>query len=340
MTYDNKSSAELEREVNDQRNRIESRIGEIKDRLSPGQLLDEALSYTRHGGAHFATNLGRQITANPMPAVLVGVGLAWLMSSNANGRAHLEAAAGNAYDDDAHPYARVPAGGLKRISHAADEAGQWWSEFETTAGKRYKARANEMGARAGHFMDDTGKMFSGFVDEAGNRIRDFQDEAGNAISQARGWADHGWRDLQRNLGNAVSGLTDSVRGAASGAATGTRDLGNAAQAQTDRLGRQIATMFDQQPLVAGALAFALGAAAGAALPHTEQEDELLGEQADKLRSKAGKEAAKLYEQGKEKAGDLYEETADKASQIYDGVKDQVGKNVDTDTASTSTFSRH
>ena len=47
MTYDNKSAAELEREVAEQRSRVESRIGEIKDRLSPGQLLDEALSYAR-----------------------------------------------------------------------------------------------------------------------------------------------------------------------------------------------------------------------------------------------------------------------------------------------------
>ena len=55
MTYENKSSAELEREVEAQRNRVEARLGEIKDRLSPGQLLDEALSYTKHGGAHFAS---------------------------------------------------------------------------------------------------------------------------------------------------------------------------------------------------------------------------------------------------------------------------------------------
>ena len=45
---------------------------------------------------------------------------------------------------------------------------------------------------------------------------------------------------------------------------------------------------------------------GAALPHTAQEDQLLGEQADKLRGKAVKTAGKLYEDGKEKAAELYE----------------------------------
>ena len=76
MTYDNKTSADLEREVAEQRNRVEARIGEIKDRLSPGQLLDEALSYTKHGGAHFASNLGSQISANPIPAALSSIGTA------------------------------------------------------------------------------------------------------------------------------------------------------------------------------------------------------------------------------------------------------------------------
>ena len=77
MSYDSetKSSAELEREVQAQRNRVEARIGEIKDRLSPGQLLDEALAYTKDGGSHFASNLGHTISANPLPAALLGVSL-------------------------------------------------------------------------------------------------------------------------------------------------------------------------------------------------------------------------------------------------------------------------
>src|SRR3569833_3359062 len=76
-----KSSAQIERELDAQRNRIEARIGEIQERLSPGQLLDEALNYTKNGGAHFTSNLGQQLSANPMPAALVGIGLAWLIAS-------------------------------------------------------------------------------------------------------------------------------------------------------------------------------------------------------------------------------------------------------------------
>lgn len=341
MTYDNKSAAELEREVAAQRGRVEERIGEIKDKLSPGQLLDEALSYTKHGGAHFASNLGQQISANPLPAALVGVGLAWLISSNVSGNGHqaTHPASSHHGNDDHYPYARLPAGGLRRKSHNRDEAGEWWSEFETSAGQRYKAKSNELGERAGHFTDEAGKMFSGFIDESGHRIRDFQDEAGNVLSQARGWADHNWQALQRNVGDGVAGAAHAVQDAASSVMSGGKCIRGSAQQQSEQLSRQILSLFDNQPLVAGALAFAVGAAVGAALPSTAQEDELLGKPADKLRSKAMKEAGNLYEQGKEKAAEIYEDVSSEASRMYDDAKDKVA-DIATGQGGPSSVSRH
>lgn len=339
MTYDNKSSADLEREVAEQRNRVEARIGEIKDRLSPGQLLDEALSYTKHGGAHFASNLGGQITANPLPAALVGIGLAWLISSTASGSNHRpDVTVDYTHDDHSYPYARA-SGGLKRVGHRADDAGQWWSEFETSSGERYKAKSNELGDRDGHFIDQAGKMFGGFIDDAGNRIRDFQDEAGNTLSHARSWADHSWRDMQHGISSGIAGATSAARSAAANVVSGTRHLGGSVQHQSDQLSRQIVSLFDQQPLVAGALAFAVGAAVGATLPHTAQEDQLLGEQADKLRGKAAKTAGKLYDEGKEKAAGLYDDATAEARKIYGDVKEKVADVTNTQTGATG-MSRH
>ena len=106
MAYDSetKSSAQLEREVEQQRNRVEARIGEIKDRLSPGQLIDEALAYTKDGGSHFASNLGSTIAANPLPAVMLGVSLVWLMSGQGQSQQqHSSAARGFARQEPDYP---------------------------------------------------------------------------------------------------------------------------------------------------------------------------------------------------------------------------------------------
>lgn len=313
-TNGQKSSAELEREVNAQRNRVEARIGEIKDRLSPGQLIDEVLSYTKDGGNKFASNLGQQITANPLPAALVGVGLAWLISANVSPSQDTHRPSHD--EDNEYPYAMVPKGGLKRVNHAADDAGQWWSEFETDGGARYKAKADSLGRRAGHFTDQTGKKFTGFIDEAGNRVRQFQDESGNMLDDAKGWASHNWNQVRH-------GISQQIRGAASTASDVGGKLGDSVQTTSDQMARQIGALFDQQPLIAGALAFAAGAALGAALPHTRQEDQLIGEQADKARGQALDAAGSLYDQGKQKAAEAYDAVRDKAGKLYGDAKDQV-----------------
>src|SRR3569623_1843930 len=112
MENGRKSAAELDRETQEQRDRIEARIGEIKQRLSPGQLMDEVLSYTKDGGNRFVSNFGAQVSANPIPAALVGIGLAWLMSSNANAQSQPVVRAVS--EDEDYPYARVDSGGLRR----------------------------------------------------------------------------------------------------------------------------------------------------------------------------------------------------------------------------------
>jgi ElaB/YqjD/DUF883 family membrane-anchored ribosome-binding protein len=306
-----KSSAELEREVEAQRDRVEASIGEIKDRLSPGQLIDELLSYTKNGGSNFASSLGQSLTANPLPAALVGVGLVWLMSSQAGGNNQPQKRSTSADYQD-YPYANIRGGALKRISHAADDQGEWWSEFETGTGDRYKARSNAKGHRLGHFTDSAGKFFGGFIDDAGHRVKNFSDEAGNTLDDAAGWASHAWSDLQHGVSEQIDSLASTAK-----------QVGGSMQARSDQMTRQITSLFESQPLVGGALAFAAGAALGAALPHTRQEDRLLGETGDELRKQAGDVAGDLYEKGKEQVGEAYDAVSAKAGEIYGEAKDRL-----------------
>jgi hypothetical protein len=325
-----KSSAEIERELDAQRDKVGARIEEIKQRLSPGQLLDEALAYTKDGGAHFAGNLGQQIQANPIPAALAAIGIGWLMMGNrmgANDELRHSASTGgsNTYDDVDYPYANIGTGGLRRVSHAADDSGDWWSEFETTSGDRYRARSNEHGERMGHFTDKAGKMFSGFIDDTGNRVRDFRDEAGNMMRGTADWANHSWRDAAQTASWGMRAAGSAVRSARDGLMSGGRQLGGTMQDQSDMLMRQVNSLFESQPLIAGALAFAAGAALGATLPHTQQEDELIGEQADKARRQVKKAAGDLYEKGKAGAADLYERGKAGASEVFDSASEAAGE---------------
>ena len=314
-------SAELEREVEAQRNRVESTIGEIKDRLTPGQLVDEMLSYTKHGGAHFAANLGNTVTANPLPVALIGIGLAWLMSGQKPSTGHSAAHefGGRTYGAAEPVYGAIK-GSLKRIAHARDDAGEWYSSFADDSGATYRARSNEFGHRTGHFTDDAGKSFSGFIDDTGRLVASVRDEAGNMLDQATGWANHTWQDAKRAVGQQAGAVMDQAGEAMSQARHTAADM----QQNAARLSRDAVRLLEDQPLVMGALAFAAGAALGATLPHTEQEDKLMGKTADDVKREAGHVASDLYDEGKEKAAALYEDVSDKAGEIYDDAKRKLG----------------
>src|SRR5215467_14178898 len=120
------SSAQLERETEECRAKVERTMGELKAKLTPGQLVDELLAHTKDGGGRFASNLGDQITANPMPVTLIGAGLAWLLfaknKASQNGRAMGErnwSGEGREWDGSGYQPHSTGAGIANRLSENA-----------------------------------------------------------------------------------------------------------------------------------------------------------------------------------------------------------------------------
>jgi len=361
MAYDseNKSAAELQREVEQQRSRLEDRIDQIQEKLSPGQLVDELLNYTKGGGGEFISSLQKNVTANPLPVALLGVSLAWLIAKPGSSQPSYSSSSSSdrdwdnsinnrrgysAYEDDEdYPVAIITGSSLQRVSNQADESGNHFSEFLDDAGKKYRAASDTAGRRAGHFIDETGKRYKGFTNAAGNRVEEFRDEAGNLLDEATGWANHTWqraREMLHDAQDAISGASQAGRSrvshAAGSAASRAGSLGSQVNGQLGSLNETIIAQFRDQPLVAGALAFAAGAAFGAALPHTEQEDAILGEAADQVKSKAAEQAHDIYDQGREKATEVYSDVAERAGEVYNQVKSGVTDVASSINSNTST----
>lgn len=330
-----KSAAELEREVDIQRNKLESRIDEIQARLSPGQLVDELLSYTKGGGTEFLGNFQKTVTANPLPATLLGVSLAWLIAKPAsttasemdsrrsgdrewdksiNERRGYEVDGGS--ENGGYPVATITGRSLRRTRHTSEDGGNFISEFADEAGKTYRAASDKVGNRAGHFIDETGARFRGFTDSAGGMISSFEDEAGNLIDDAAGWASHSWRKAHEKLHDAQ----DALRSGRNALGDRASHMQGQLHDQAQHLNQTIANSFREQPLVAGALAFAIGAALASTLPHTAQEDELLGEQADKVKAKLGAEASKAYDKGKDQIAEIYDKATETTDALYNQAK--------------------
>lgn len=103
----NTSRSELEREVEQTRAEVEETTAALRDRLSVGEVLNQADSLFRASGApDFLRSLGRQVRENPLPLVLIGAGLAWLVISSS--RRQQELAADDVYEVFAPDYVMSP----------------------------------------------------------------------------------------------------------------------------------------------------------------------------------------------------------------------------------------
>jgi ElaB/YqjD/DUF883 family membrane-anchored ribosome-binding protein len=136
------------------------------------------------------------------------------------------------------------------------------------------------------------------------------------------------------VGNAASGALETVSGAASSAYEGVTDAaGNAYDSVTDVAGRtyervgeygsqareQYDYYIEENPLAVGAVALALGAAVGMALPSTRVEGQLMGEHKQQLLQKAQDTAGELVDRVKQVANEAQKTITDEVKTQAQGL---------------------
>lgn len=173
MTDRTDETERLAREAAAHRDRVQGTLDELEQRLSPGQLLDQALSHLNASNARsnmrgFGENLGRTARDNPMPVTLIGVGLAWLAMSSPADR---DAAA--ARDVDGHTDGAITEERVAAADAAADAMERHAEETEAAfAHRRDRLRATILRLR----------------DHAGESREALRERIDRTIADARGRA--------------------------------------------------------------------------------------------------------------------------------------------------------
>jgi Protein of unknown function (DUF3618) len=87
-------SEQREREADQTRAKLSGKLEELRARMTPGQVIDQLLDYAREGpAAEFRRKLANEVRENPLPLVLIGIGIAWLIvASSRSSRAIARAA--------------------------------------------------------------------------------------------------------------------------------------------------------------------------------------------------------------------------------------------------------
>ncbi|TNF22631.1 MAG: DUF3618 domain-containing protein [Rhodobacteraceae bacterium] len=325
MPDDARTPDQIERDIERDRARLADTFDALQDRFSPEAVIREvAGGLTRHGG-EIGTAVTRSVKQNPLGLALTGVGLAWLMF----GRSH---------DDPAEP--------IRRRSPAAD--GYDREDFETGQSPHpaggYAARDRYDGADTRRTGRPTGAYYPAWArleldEDDAPRAADDGPSLGDRASDAASAAGEAARSARSAVAETAQEAADRASRAQARLARGTEDLGEAARArilaarqralevaeQTEAAARRnyargrdaTADFFEEQPLVAGALALAVGAALAGALPRTRREDEVMGETRDQLFD----EAERIFREERDKAERVARAAADEAATIVEEKRD-------------------
>jgi ElaB/YqjD/DUF883 family membrane-anchored ribosome-binding protein len=217
-TPETKGPEAIARDLDKTRNNVNETLDALEARLSPGQMLDRTLAFVRENGGEFVGNLGQSVKKNPLPTIVTGIGLAWL----------------------------VAAGSLGSSSE--------------------QDRSMERGT--------------------GERLRD---KVSGAASSAR----EQFADAAETLSDKAEAVTDRVAGTA-----------QAVTVQARRAREGFTHLLEEQPLLVGACALAVGAFIGYSLPPTKTEDRWMGDARDRTVQRAKEAGAEQYGKAHEFAADI------------------------------------
>lgn len=313
------TSEQLERKAEATRAQIIDSLDELRERLTPGQIMDRTLDFARDGRAgQFVRNLGQQVVENPIPAVLIGAGIGWLiLGSRANGRTSPSGRLSGA----SHDAARTGAAVKSRVSDAAariagdaegmaQRAGESAEEWSTPM----RSRASEMSQRAG----ETTEQWAARTREFGH---DMAQRAGESADEWAGRMRRMADDMTQRAGEMASSAYGGARDAASGAydatASGARHAADVVSRSASTVGSSaasgagsVAQFLKDEPLVLAGIGLALGAALGAILPESETENRLMGDTSDTLKRQVTETVEDQWEKGKAVANTVVEKGLD------------------------------
>ena len=178
-----RSAAEVEEEVVAQRDQLDRTVEALKEKMTPGQMFDEATHAMGGAGQQVLAKFFEQAKENPMPLAVIGLGLAWLMSSSKKPSSSFS------YGDPAATY---------------QQAGAPESDGASKVEEGVSNAVPTIADRASDLASAAGQLASG----AGQKASDMTGSAGHALSDAAASASRLGQSAAWGLKSAVQGATE------------------------------------------------------------------------------------------------------------------------------------
>jgi ElaB/YqjD/DUF883 family membrane-anchored ribosome-binding protein len=284
---------QLERETEQTRQQIAITLDELRARMTPGHVLDQLADRFSDGApAAFARNLKDQAINNPLPVVIVGAGLAWLMlGGRGNSSGGLIRSATDHLRDATNDAAENVRSAADATGRAAAGKRAQWSDRASRLRRDAGASVSSLTERARQMAAETGDNVREMASSMAKSAQQTGDQTADAIRENAGSVGD---SVQRTASAGYEAVADSARRTANTLTESTKAAGQ----RTLQTGSTLLDFCREQPLVLTGVAVAVGAVIGALLPPTEAEGRLMGETSDRLKGRAQDLAAEQYESAK------------------------------------------
>lgn len=318
--YSDESPDAIKADIARTRQDMGNKLNRIQNRLSPENLKVQAQdavrefvnenteslrNYLSEHSKEIGTGVAHAIKRNPIPAALVGLGLGWLlvesMGSNDSAQQNRPTyyrgnqrseqdwqrynSSGN-YDaygyEGTTPYTNqsASAGFGEQYRYNSPDVGA----YSTQGSYGYQGQRNESNWRSEQQTDAQGKV-SELAQQAGEKWHEATDKAHDYAEQARQQASQLGEQAQQYVGQAQQYVGQARQQAG--------QLGEQVQQQAayvseqagvyaQRAGETVQRSLEENPLIFGGVALAIGAVVGLALPQTRRENEMMGQWRDEV----------------------------------------------------------
>lgn len=332
MTSDTRSPKEIEREIEEQRSDLASNIEDLQDKFSIDRVVREIGDQFREHGGDMGRSISNQVKANPIPLALTGIGLAWMMFGSAQQTPR------SSYDDDEDRYSSAE----RDYRRTRIEQGRpytpptTYASANNRAGKPSWAQPDDDDGKGGSFGGMVSDRVGTVKQKAAGASSSVQQKAADASAAAKDGLSAAGSSVADAAASAQSSLASGAQSARDGAAQMGKRIAEGTEAMSEQARERViaarrkaiemqqsaarsmsdgtdaaADFYDRQPLVVGALALAIGAALGGALPRTKAEDDMMGAHSDDLFD----QAERIFEEEKAKAMSVAESVKDEVKDI-------------------------
>lgn len=350
MTNETRSPEEIEREIERERAGLTDTLDDLQGRFSVETIARQVSDQFREHGGDIGRSVSDAVKSNPVALALTGVGIAWLMMGNkSNDRDRYDRTRSyrrSDYDDGRAANTGLPNRPFGSSQSPASTLGPQPGNPAGSSSSDYRDGHNSRDlpswARDDHDEDPDGivsrirgatsdaqESVAGAASAAGKNAREAGSTVADSVKGAAGAVSDTGKSVAEGAQNLASAASDRAAALRERIAQGTENLSEEARnrviaaresalkardaaASYTRHGRDRAVdIFEEQPLIAGALAVAVGAALGAALPRSRMEDQYFGEQSDQLME----EAERVFEEEKRKLGKVVHAATDEAKKV-------------------------